>query len=151
VFRIVVLVFVVLLVLGVVSISVLAQYTSWKVPAAQFLATALLGGAAIYHVRVRFGPGVVTRLVLGEFPGEVLVDVGLIVLGAILLIMPGIVSDLAGLCLLIPPVRWTIVAFLRRRELARFKAQASPSIASQNRRTTANDSHADHSHSQLGV
>ena len=46
--------------------------------------------------------------------GDVIIDGAVLLLAGALLLLPGIVSDMAGLLLLIPPVRWLIVAAWKR-------------------------------------
>jgi UPF0716 family protein affecting phage T7 exclusion len=53
-----------------------------------------------------------------ESLGEALMDASLILSAGILLVIPSILTDVAGLLLLIPPVGWLIVGFLKRRNLA---------------------------------
>lgn len=55
------------------------------------------------------------RLRAQELPTREMLDMGLLLAAAFLLVMPGFLSDTAGLLLLLPPVRWmarnTIAAF----------------------------------------
>jgi UPF0716 protein FxsA len=104
-----------LCVVDLALLLVLADFTSWKVPVLLVLATALLGLAVLRHAMTRLGRSVEGRLTAGDSAGEVLVDATLILVAGILLVFPGVMSDVAGLLLLIPPVRWLLVALLRRR------------------------------------
>lgn len=67
----------------------------------------------------REGLEVVRRIRLavnrGEVPGTELVDAGLILLAAVLLLTPGFLSDLLGIALLLPPVRAAVRGTARRR------------------------------------
>ena len=54
-------------------------------------------------------------LATGKVPGAALIDGGLIFLAGVLLIIPGYVSDMCGLLLLVPPVRAGVRGMLRRR------------------------------------
>ncbi|WP_299039213.1 FxsA family protein [uncultured Pseudokineococcus sp.] len=73
------------------------------------LAGAVVGGLAL----VRGGLGGVRRVAArardgrtdGRAAGRELADAGLVALGALLLLLPGFVSDLAGLLCLFPPTR----------------------------------------------
>ncbi len=47
-------------------------------------------------------------------PTRDLIDMAMIVLGALLLVAPGILSDAVGLLLLIPPTRWALRELLLR-------------------------------------
>ncbi|MBI5368227.1 MAG: FxsA family protein [Planctomycetes bacterium] len=52
-------------------------------------------------------------LTAGRMPAESLLDGILILLGAVLLITPGVLTDALGLALLVPPVRQVFRVFLR--------------------------------------
>ena len=51
----------------------------------------------------------------GQVPGEPLLDGLLVLVAAVVLITPGLLTDAAGLILLFPPTRYPVKAFLRRR------------------------------------
>lgn len=55
------------------------------------------------------------QIALGEVPGGALLDGAFVLVGGILLITPGLVSDVLGFLLLIPLTRGPIKAFLRRK------------------------------------
>jgi UPF0716 protein FxsA len=71
----------------------------------------------------REGLGVLRRiqgqLANGQVPGKELVDAFLILLGGALMLAPGFLTDIAGMALLLPPVRAGVRAILRRRFTAR--------------------------------
>ena len=80
----------------------------------------LLGSAALGYLAARAqGLDVVRRwreaAEAGEAPEEGLTDGLLVVLGGLLLALPGVISDGFGLLLLIPPVRRRAAARLRRK------------------------------------
>lgn len=80
----------------------------------------LVGSAALGYLAARAqGLAVVRRwrdaAETGEAPEEGLTDGLLVVLGGLLLALPGVLSDLLGLFLLIPPVRRRAAAHLRRK------------------------------------
>ena len=102
-------------VFGMPFLFMLARYVSVKFAVLEIVATALLGLVILSYLKSRYLPNVMAKLTAGESPAEVLLDAGLIVLAAILLILPGMVTDLAGLLLLIPPVRWLIVGLFKKR------------------------------------
>ena len=52
------------------------------------------------------------QLLAEELPTRELLDLFLILLGAIMLILPGFATDILGLCMLIPPLRWGVRGFL---------------------------------------
>ncbi len=80
--------------------------TGWTI--AIVLGTAVLGGLflALYGrdliVEVR------EEISQGHFPGNRMIDGSLAVVGSILLIMPGFLTDIAGIVLLLPPTRFMI-------------------------------------------
>lgn len=51
------------------------------------------------------------QLLAEEIPTRELLDLFLILLGAIMLILPGFATDIFGMCMLIPPLRWVVRAF----------------------------------------
>lgn len=67
----------------------------------------------------REGLGVVRRIqasvAAGRVPGAELVDAFLILFGGALMLAPGFLTDLAGMALLLPPVRALVRGVLRRR------------------------------------
>jgi UPF0716 protein FxsA len=71
----------------------------------------------------REGLGVLRRmqaaLNAGRLPGQELVDASLILLGGALMVAPGFLTDVAGMLLLVPPVRAGVRVVLRRRFLPR--------------------------------
>ena len=64
---------------------------------------------------------ITSRVQGGEVPGNELVDGGLILFAGALLLTPGLVTDVAGLALLLPPSR----AVVRRVVLKRLVAKAT--------------------------
>jgi UPF0716 protein FxsA len=103
-------------------VLMLADYASWQVALLEILASGLLGAAVIRYVTSHFGRRVVARLRASEFPGDTLADGALLFIAGVLLIVPGVMSDVVGVLLLIPPVRWLVVAWLKRRWRARAEA-----------------------------
>lgn len=80
--------------------------TAWTI--AVMLGTAVLGGLflALYgrHLIVE----VREEISQGHFPGNRMIDGTLAVVGSILLIMPGFLTDIGGIVLLLPPTRFVI-------------------------------------------
>ena len=87
---------------------------AWKVVALVFL-SAILGAALLRYQSI----GVIRRLDLdlkqGRTPDAGLFDGFLIVVGGVLLIVPGFVTDIVGLLLMIPFVRRLVRNFLKAR------------------------------------
>ena len=80
----------------------------------------------------REGLGVLRRiqsqLANGMVPGKELVDAFLIMMGGALMLAPGFLTDIAGMLLLLPPVRAGVRGVLRRRFTARvFGSGSGPS------------------------
>jgi UPF0716 protein FxsA len=79
------------------------------------IAAALAGAALLRHQ----GLGVMNRIraemEAGRDPGREMAHGAMIVLAAVLLLIPGFVTDIFGLLLFIPPVRELAWRFLRRR------------------------------------
>ena len=117
-----------LVVYGVVELLLLlalADYGSWQVAALEILVSALLGVAVLRYVSWQFGRKILSRLAAGEFPGDALADGAIIFIAGMLLILPGLIGDLLGLLLLIPPIRWMVVGWLRRRYAAHADASGT--------------------------
>lgn len=54
-------------------------------------------------------------LMRGEFPARAMLDGALLFLSAILLIIPGFISDGLAILLMLPPVRWLLARMIMRR------------------------------------
>lgn len=115
-------VFVVALTCALAFPWILISWVPWKIAVLEVAASALLGLAVLWHLKMRWGRRIGARLVACEFSGDILLDGGLLLLAAVLLLMPGIITDVAGLLLLVPPVRWMLVACFRRWNLAHARA-----------------------------
>lgn len=79
------------------------------------LATSALGAMLALNQGARVLGQIRAELSAGRVPGDRLVD-GLLVLGGgVMLLMPGFISDVAGLLLLLPLARTRLKAAVRRR------------------------------------
>ena len=109
------------LVLPLVELYVIVQVAG-TIGALATLASLLVVSLVGAWLVKREGLGVMRRmqdtLGRGELPAAEVVDGGLLLMAGTMLVVPGFVTDLAGLVLLVPPVR----ALLRRRLLARWGA-----------------------------
>ena len=56
-----------------------------------------------------------TAIMNGELPARAMFDGALLFLSAILLIIPGFISDALAILLLLPPVRWLLLRMMIRR------------------------------------
>lgn len=101
------------LVLGILAFIVLEIVTAvWVVSTFQWLGALLflvVAGAVGAWMVKREGLAAWTRVVsgvrLGEMPTEALVDGGIVVAAGFLLLLPGFVSDVLAILLVVPPIR----------------------------------------------
>jgi UPF0716 protein FxsA len=83
----------------------LAQQTSWELVLAWVIGTALVGLGLIRHTGVRCAWEARRRMAQGESLGDHLVNCLLLLIAGVLLVLPGVITDLTGLILWLPPVR----------------------------------------------
>ena len=83
----------------------LAQKTSWELVLAWVIGTALVGLGLLRHTGIRCAWEARRRLAHGESLGDHLVNCLLLLLAGVLLVLPGVITDLTGLILWLPPVR----------------------------------------------
>lgn len=104
-------------VLPIVEIALLVEVgrrvgTLWTV--ALVIGTGLLGGILL----ALEGYGVVRKLksevAVGRIPQDQIIDGALIVMGALMLLTPGLITDTAGILLLFPPTRALVRAGIKR-------------------------------------
>jgi UPF0716 protein FxsA len=86
------------------------------------IATGLLGAWLVRQQSWQTMRRISADLNNGVMPAESLTDGVLVFLAAVLLIMPGVLSDVLAILLLFPPTRRMFKAFLRRRLQARAAA-----------------------------
>ncbi|MFP4624901.1 MAG: FxsA family protein [Gemmatimonadota bacterium] len=79
------------------------------------VATGLLGATLARRQGLRAWGAIQAELREGRMPGGTLVDGLLILIGGIVLLTPGILTDLAGFGLLLPPTRNALKRTLRQR------------------------------------
>ncbi len=61
----------------------------------------------------------------GRSPGREVLDGVLVLIGGVLLIIPGFLSDLLGICALLPPTRWLLRGRVARHLQSRFVLRAT--------------------------
>jgi UPF0716 protein FxsA len=83
----------------------IGQVTEWWVPILLVIATGIAGAALSRWQGLQVLERIREDARSGRVPADALIDAFLILLAGILLITPGIVTDLAGCALLIPPIR----------------------------------------------
>ena len=79
------------------------------------IATGFLGATLARRQGIRAWRAIQGELRAGRVPGSALVDGLLILIGGIVLLTPGILTDLVGFALLLPPTRAAVKRSLRRR------------------------------------
>lgn len=96
-----------------------AQRTNWAAALGMILLPAILGSWLARHEGLRCLRAVQEQIAQGELPTDSLLDGLLILVAGALLITPGLLTDAAGLLLLIPPLRRLVRRYLVRRIRAR--------------------------------
>ena len=86
------------------------------------LGTGLLGALLARHEGVRFLRDWQTSMAQGRLPEEGILSGALVLVGGALLIAPGVLTDVTGMLLLIPPTRRWVAGRLRRVMERRMKA-----------------------------
>jgi UPF0716 protein FxsA len=99
----------------------IAEQTNWIFTVALVIFTGVLGAALARHEGLRCLREVRQRLNRGEVPAGSLVDALLIFIAGALLVTPGVLTDLAGFSLLVPPVRQVIKRYVTERLRARLR------------------------------
>jgi UPF0716 protein FxsA len=83
----------------------LADLTDWKVSLLLVIVTGVVGAVLSKHQGISLLRRMQTDLREGRMPADSLLDAALILAAGILLITPGVLTDLLGIVLLIPPLR----------------------------------------------
>lgn len=83
----------------------IARQTHWLVTLVTILVPGILGAILVRWEGRRCLRLARERVERGEMPGEELLDGLLIVTAGVMLISPGVLTDVAGLALLLPPLR----------------------------------------------
>ena len=103
-------IWILLVVVPLLELAILVQIghwvgTHWTI--ALVVATGFAGAWLARHEGTRTLRQIRTKLQSGEIPGREVVDGLLILLAGAVLITPGVLTDIVGLALLVPPVRRT--------------------------------------------
>ena len=77
-------------------------------------ATGLIGILLLRLEGVRVLFRIYERLRQEELPTHELLDMGMVLMGAFLLVLPGFFTDFSGVLMLLPPVRWAVRGFFTR-------------------------------------
>ena len=96
----------------------IGHLTEWWVPIAFVILTGIAGAALARWQGLRALSRIREELRAGRMPADAIMDGVLILVGAILLVTPGVLTDVVALALLLPPVRRLVKrgarAWLRR-------------------------------------
>lgn len=114
--------FVVILILPIIEIWAILQVGEWLGGWTTFLMILATGIAGAYFARLegrKVWLEARRQMETGQMPGRSLIDGLCVLLGGLLLLIPGFLSDIAGIVLLLPasrPVfRWIILQWLEKR------------------------------------
>ena len=90
----------------------LADLTDWKVSLALVVVTGIAGAVLAKSQSISLLRRMQADVRAGRVPADSLLDAALILAAGVLLITPGMISDLVGIVLLIPPLRRVAKLFL---------------------------------------
>jgi UPF0716 protein FxsA len=113
-FRLVTL-FVLLPLLELVVLIQLGRWLGLLGTIALVVGTGLLGAALARRQGLRAWLAIQNELRQGRMPAAAMLDGLLILVGGIVLLTPGLLTDLSGLALLFPPTRNAVKRYLRKR------------------------------------
>lgn len=92
-------------ILELIVLLKIGEQTEWWVPVAIVLATGLVGAWLARHQGLAVLREIRSELEQGRIPGSALLAGLFVLLGGALLVTPGVLTDIAGLCCLIPLTR----------------------------------------------
>jgi UPF0716 protein FxsA len=95
------------------------------------LVTGLIGAGLAKHEGIRVLRTWQGALARGEVPQEGVVSSLLVLVGGVLLVTPGVLSDIVGLALLIPGTRRAVARMIQRRVQERFEIHTVHSLGAQ--------------------
>lgn len=87
------------------------------------IATAALGGILMKYQGVQLVKQAQRQMAQGQMPQQAVLEGTLIFIGGIILFLPGLVTDVMGLLLLIPPIRAKFAQFWLLRGAKRYASQ----------------------------
>lgn len=122
-----------LLLLPIVEIAIfikVGQTIGLWATLALVIGAAILGGLLLRHQGMSVLTQLRSNINTGRMPGRTIADAMMIGLASIFLVLPGFLSDVVALALLLPPVRGWIYAALASRvtvvDTSGYRRQASP-------------------------
>jgi UPF0716 protein FxsA len=116
--------FVALPLLDLVFLLVLTEATSWKFTVLMVLSTGCLGAYLAKQQGFAAWRRIRQDLSQGRMPAAAALDGVLVLAASLLLLTPGVLSDLAGLSLLVPPIRRRYQEWLLHWFKSRFRVTA---------------------------
>lgn len=108
-----VLLFVVLPVVEITILIRIGQATEWWVPFAMMIVTGVVGTALARRQGLKVYDRIREEMQNGRVPADAVIDGFLVLTAGILFALPGVLSDVAGIALLIPTVRRWVKRGLR--------------------------------------
>ncbi len=93
----------------------ISQHTGWLFTLSLVVVTGVVGAWLARQQGVRCWLEVHRQLAAGRLPTESLLDGLMILVAGAVLITPGVLTDLAGFSLLVPPIRRRVRGYLARR------------------------------------
>ena len=93
----------------------LGQLTSWWVTVAMIVVPGLLGAWLARREGARALGAIREAMSLQREPAGAILDGVIVLVAAVLLMTPGVLTDLTGLALLVPPVRLVVREYAKRR------------------------------------
>jgi len=91
--------------------------------------TGIAGATLARREGARAWLAVQTELAAGKLPGRELIEALLVLVAGVVLVTPGVLTDVAGLVLLVRPLRSAVVRGLERRYGKRLEAQIDAEAA----------------------
>jgi len=107
-----------------------SAHTDWRLTVALVIGAGVLGAWLIRWQGWRTWRRIQEELERGKLPADAVQDGLLILVAGVLLITPGMLTDVVGLLLLLPPVRRLIKLRLRRRFKAKYAVHTIQEAAS---------------------
>jgi UPF0716 protein FxsA len=86
----------------------IGTHTVWWLPIGLVILTGIAGAALMRHQGWQTGSRMRGELRSGRIPADAMIDGFLLVAAAIFLIAPGVLTDVVGIALLLPPVRGVV-------------------------------------------
>ncbi len=101
--------------IDIVLLAWIATKTSWLFVLALVIGTGILGAWLARHQGLRTLRRIASEMEAGRMPTESLLDGLLVLIAAVLLIIPGVLTDVVAIALLFPPSRRFLKEWTRRR------------------------------------